>query len=326
MRLAKTIWVIAVAVVFWGCSSSTDSDGGNNNGGGSGTDEPTQYTLSVDTSPSGGGTVDPSTGTYDEGTEVTVEATANSGYTFSGWTGDQQSTENPLTFTINEDTDLTANFDEEQPTEYTLSLSKNPNEGGSVIPSGGGTYQEGADVTVEATPSSGWKFDGWTGDKQSADNPFTFTITQNTSLTANFSELGAKYAVELKVTNTVDTLALDFGQQEGATDGFDDGFDKDAPPAPPSGALHAFFEVNSLDLFKDFRSNTDDPSQWTLKYQLDSGQDLKLEWAITDDTRIPGTIVLSDDADSFEVDMLDTNSHTISGSTSGTLIITYSTN
>ncbi len=48
-----------------------------------------QYDLTASASPSGGGSValSPSGGTYDDGTEVTVTPTANSGYLFSSWSG-----------------------------------------------------------------------------------------------------------------------------------------------------------------------------------------------------------------------------------------------
>jgi hypothetical protein len=53
-------------------------------------EEPTSitHTLSVAASPSGGGTVSPSSGQYEEGTQVTLSATAASGYTFEYWSGD----------------------------------------------------------------------------------------------------------------------------------------------------------------------------------------------------------------------------------------------
>ena len=46
---------------------------------------PVEYTLSV--SSTEGGTVSSEGGTYDEGAEVTITATANEGYAFIGWDG-----------------------------------------------------------------------------------------------------------------------------------------------------------------------------------------------------------------------------------------------
>ena len=92
------------ALVIAGCGT-TDSGGGDEN-----PPETTTYTLSTLVSPQGGGTVTPSSGTFDEGTNVSVESTPNEGWVFDSWTGDIQSTDNPLNFTINSNTSLTANF------------------------------------------------------------------------------------------------------------------------------------------------------------------------------------------------------------------------
>ena len=59
---------------------------------------PVEYTLSV--SSSEGGTVSSEGGTYDEGAEVTITATANEGYAFIGWDG-IDSTNETLTITLN---------------------------------------------------------------------------------------------------------------------------------------------------------------------------------------------------------------------------------
>jgi len=54
--------------------------------------------------------VDPSSGTYDDGTSVDVEAAAADGYKFSKWTSDIEATDNPLSVTMDQDYSLTANF------------------------------------------------------------------------------------------------------------------------------------------------------------------------------------------------------------------------
>ena len=80
--------------------------------------EPLEYTLTV--SAADGGTVSTEGGTYDEGTEVTITATANEGYRFDGWEG-IDSNENTITLTVTSDTELRPIFTE-------AILPPNPND------------------------------------------------------------------------------------------------------------------------------------------------------------------------------------------------------
>ncbi|MDH4219142.1 MAG: hypothetical protein OEW23_10240, partial [Candidatus Aminicenantes bacterium] len=68
------------------------------------------YTLTI--TAGSGGTTDPSPGTYthDEGTEVSIRALPNRGYTFSGWSGGASGTTNPITITMDSDKSITASF------------------------------------------------------------------------------------------------------------------------------------------------------------------------------------------------------------------------
>ena len=68
------------------------------------------------------------------------------------------------------------------PTKYTLVVTAG--EGGSVSTEGG-TYDEGTEVTVTATPDDGYEFIEWDGnDNQS--NSFTVSINSNITIQANF--------------------------------------------------------------------------------------------------------------------------------------------
>ncbi len=58
----------------------------------------------------GSGTVNPTSGSFREGTTTTITATANAGYVFSNWSGDVTSTDNPLTITMNANKSIVANF------------------------------------------------------------------------------------------------------------------------------------------------------------------------------------------------------------------------
>ena len=52
----------------------------------------------------------PFTYTFDEGTQVTLEAVQTMGYRFNNWSGDLTGTTNPTTITMNCNTRVIANF------------------------------------------------------------------------------------------------------------------------------------------------------------------------------------------------------------------------
>jgi hypothetical protein len=68
---------------------------------------------------------------------------------------------------------------------YTLTTSVSPAGSGSVSPSSG-TYVSGTNVSLTATPASGWRFDHWGGNASGSSNPITITMNSNRSVTAYF--------------------------------------------------------------------------------------------------------------------------------------------
>ena len=74
------------------------------------------YTVTATANPTVGGTVS-GTGTFNQGEQCTVTATANEGYTFANWTENniQVSTEASYTFEVNANRSLVANFEEYHP-------------------------------------------------------------------------------------------------------------------------------------------------------------------------------------------------------------------
>jgi hypothetical protein len=73
---------------------------------------------------------------------------------------------------------------------YTIGVSANPTNGGTV--SGGGTYQQGQSCTVHATASGGYTFLNWTegGSVVSSQANYTFTVNSSHTLVANFTYNG----------------------------------------------------------------------------------------------------------------------------------------
>ena len=76
---------------------------------------PTTYSLSVGVSPSGAGSVSPSSGQYEEGTQVTLSATAASGYTFDYWDGAASGSSTTITITMDSDKSIVAHFADTTP-------------------------------------------------------------------------------------------------------------------------------------------------------------------------------------------------------------------
>ena len=107
------------------------------------------------------------------------------------------STSDSYTFNVTGNRTLVANFTYVPPT-YTITVTANPTGAGTV--SGGGTYADGASCTVVATPYQRYVFLNWTenGNIVSTDASYTFTVTSNRSLTANFE------AETIKITASAD--------------------------------------------------------------------------------------------------------------------------
>ena len=154
-----------------------------------------QYTVNVSANPTIGGSVTGG-GAYNQGQSCTVTATANAGYTFTNWTenGSVVSTQASYTFTVNNNRNLVANF-QAQTQNYTITVSAAPRDGGTVT--GGGTYQQGQSCTVTATPNNGYTFTNWTenGNVVSTNANYTFTVTGNRTLVANFQAQPQSYTI-----------------------------------------------------------------------------------------------------------------------------------
>ena len=73
--------------------------------------------------------------------------------------------------------------------QYTLTASAG--DGGSVT--GGGTFASGTQVSVTATPSSGYSFTGWSNG--STTNTLLITLNSNTTITANFQVIVNTYTL-----------------------------------------------------------------------------------------------------------------------------------
>lgn len=153
------------------------------------------YTISTSSYPTEGGSTSGS-GNYPNGKSITVAATANSGHTFSNWSenGTSVSTNANYTFTVSGNRSLVANFTQNA-VNYTISTSSNPSVGGST--SGNGSYSNGKSLTVTATANNGYSFSYWSenGTSVSTNANYTFTVSGNRILVANFTQNVVNYTI-----------------------------------------------------------------------------------------------------------------------------------
>ena len=98
------------------------------------TSDATYYNVSCRVRPSGFGTVS-GFGSYEAGSICTLRATPNSSYIFLGYydTNDNLVSSNPVySFTVNSNVSLVAKFDKAAPSQYTITLNTNIDDGNTV--------------------------------------------------------------------------------------------------------------------------------------------------------------------------------------------------
>ena len=174
--------ILATALTLISCRGGTNSGNGPTDGG-----EPNLHDVSVSVSPSGAGTITPSADSlYEEGTTVQLQASPNSEYIFTGWSGSVESSENPLALTVDKDYNLMASFD---PKTYPLSI-QTEGEGGvsEQVVGKPKDYEHGTVVELTATPGKGYRFTGWKGGLDGNENPVQITVNEPKEVTAVFEK------------------------------------------------------------------------------------------------------------------------------------------
>jgi len=190
MTIYRILLVFVTVLLLISCS-----DGGSDSPP---TSNDTQlYDVTVNLSPSDGGTISPSSdSSYEEGSQVSLQANSTDAYTFSGWTGTIDTTANPVSITVDKDYNLTANF---QIKSYELSI-KTTGEGTVTeqILQQKTDYEHGTVVELTANPAEGWKFVEWQGDITGTNNPAQITVDAPKSVTAVFEK--KSYALTINIS------------------------------------------------------------------------------------------------------------------------------
>jgi len=166
------------------------------------------YTVSFTTDGGGLGSLTNPSGnqTYSAGQQISINAIADSGYSFSFWSAKPS---NQVTFgnsnsasttaTINGNATITATFTQNS---YALSaitvgsgsVSKSPNQA---------SYLYGTIVNLTAAPAAGWSFSSWIGDLTGSANPATVIVTKDMSVTATFTQITYQVTFSTSGSGTV---------------------------------------------------------------------------------------------------------------------------
>jgi hypothetical protein len=142
------------------------------------------YSLQVGVDNPSGGTIDPSGGNYDAGSQVKVTATPAKGYRFDHWGGSTTGSANQVSVLMDANKTVTAYFVK----QYTLKVSSNPNDGGTINISNG-VYDTGTQIKITGTQIFPYAFNNWSGTDTDAVNPTTVTIDSDKSIICNFVKL-----------------------------------------------------------------------------------------------------------------------------------------
>lgn len=125
----------------------------------------------INTTPAGISCGSTCSASFNSGTNVTLTATPDSNYTFTGWSGDCSGT-GDCTLTINSNRNVTATFTYSPPpsTSFNLTVSKTGAGSVSSQPTGidcgatcSSSFGSGTTVELTAQPDNGFEFSGWGG-------------------------------------------------------------------------------------------------------------------------------------------------------------------
>jgi len=142
-----------------------------------------EYTLDVSAGTGGSVTREPDQATYDHGSVVTVRAVPDTGWHFTGWSGDTTETADSLVVTMLANRSYTATF---AINEYTLTVTAEGNGSIGVSPQMV-TYPHGTEVLLTANPNPTNLFVEWYGDTIASTPTLPLTMTRDRTIIGTFT-------------------------------------------------------------------------------------------------------------------------------------------
>lgn len=198
--------------------------------------------------------------TYPQGTALTLTAQGKEstpteqGSKFTIWGGDCTGTDNPLTLTLADNMECTANF-ERIPEAGSHNITAIVNGNGIATITNTTefecgprckTFPDGTDVTLTAEANAGAIFMGWTGDCTDIENSITVQLNSDKTCIANFEIIPPEGSYNLKGTAT------------------GDGFVTVAPPGNDCGLnCSTYLDGTTVTLTANFEPNSASFTSWS---------------------------------------------------------------
>ncbi|TVR18423.1 MAG: hypothetical protein EA391_02275 [Balneolaceae bacterium] len=173
-----------------------------------------QITHPLDIETTGEGSVDvaviePKSTEYPDGSVLELTAKPDNGWVFLEWQGDLEGNDNPQTLTMDEAKNVTAVFVRDK-FEIEIHTDGEGQVDIEVIEEPAkDVYPFETVLQLTAKASDGWEFIGWEGDLDGNENPVTFTVDDNVSITAVFERQNFQLNIETEGEGTVDAMVVD---------------------------------------------------------------------------------------------------------------------
>ena len=199
------------------------------------------HTLAINLVGEGIVTKNPDKAAYSHNEVVQLTAYPIEGWTFSRWSGDILSEENPVDVMMNFDRSVTAIF--EALPQYTLTIEKTGD--GTVTadptPNTSGKYTVGTEVTLTAEAAPGWQFVAWVvGETQFKSDNLSIIIDGNKNVQAIFELYKPRLVVN---TTGSGEVALDPSSSDNK---YDIGTSVQLTPIPDFGWVFVKWYVNGV--------------------------------------------------------------------------------
>jgi len=166
---------------------------------------PVAFTVKIDTVAGGSTAADPPQATYGTNDSVKVTASPDAGYAFTGWSGTESGSANPLLLTISKNEWIVPQFTRAQ--TWTLDTTGCINGSISCEPSKP-LYSDGETVRVTAIPSAGYLFNSWTGSNSTKSRTFDLKISADTKLDCVFMKRQWTCVVYMAADNDLESAAI----------------------------------------------------------------------------------------------------------------------